>query len=219
MIEIPRARKERIFSVLHQSWPSAILGSSLFFGAILYYAVLGFPGLPYFFKDSAFLLGWRSFAEHIEQAQNRPAQIHENPLVVVGLDKYRLASGLAFYRTAALENSAKNWTIAGAETAGRNLFGQNSLMYMFWCPSEQYAGRDMILVAEEPSDLTRKRVTESFESMGAIKEVHITKNNKPVRLYYYRLGYEYRPTNIYNAECKRLPLEKEKSSNLSHTQL
>ncbi len=196
MTEINPIQKGKIFPFLKRSWQWTILGSPLILSAILYYSVLGFPGLPYFFKDSAFLLGWKSLAENIEQVKNRQEEIHSNPLIV-GLDKYRIASGLAFYRKkAALKKKESVSPGEAVETASRNLFGKNSLMYMFWYPSEQYAGRDMILVSDDPHDLMRKRVTQSFKSMEAIKKVSITKNNKPVRSYYYRLGYDFRPKYV-----------------------
>jgi dolichol-phosphate mannosyltransferase len=196
MTEIHPIQKGRFFPFLKRTWQYSILGSPLVLGAILYYAVLGFPGLPYYFKDSTFLLGWKSLAENIEQVKNCQEQIDSNPLIV-GLDKYRIASGLAFYRKkAALEK--KEFFSHGevVETASRNLFGKNSLMYMFWYPAEQYAGRDMILVSDEPHDLMQKKVTQSFRSMDAIKKLSITKNNKPVRSYYYRLGYDFRPKYV-----------------------
>jgi dolichol-phosphate mannosyltransferase len=160
-------------------------------GAVLYHAVLGFPGLPYP-GDQPFLLDWHYLASHIEDLEDRLETELNSPLVV-GLDKYRIASGLAFYRTKILEKKHIDPTEGVQETAGRNFFCKSSLMYAFWFPAEKYAGRDMILVSEDFDDLKEKKVTGSFMSMGDIRKIHLVKNKKPVTSYYYRLGRNYLP--------------------------
>jgi dolichol-phosphate mannosyltransferase len=201
MIATSRRRPNRILSAVHRSWPGTILCTLLILGAFLYHSVLGFPGLPYP-GDQPFLLGWQNLALYIEDFENRIESKHSSP-IVVGLDKYRIASGLAFYRTKILEKDSRPSFGEGTrETAGRHFLGQNSLMYAFWFPEEKYAGRDMILVSDAREDLGRKNVTGSFRKMGDIREVALVKNRKPVRSYYYRLGESY------------LPLERDYAQNL-----
>jgi dolichol-phosphate mannosyltransferase len=181
----------RLLSVVQRSWPATILGTLMILGAVLYHAVLGFPGLPYP-GDQPFLLDWHYLASHIEDLEDRLETELNSPLVV-GLDKYRIASGLAFYRTKILEKKHIDPTEGVQETAGRNFFCKSSLMYAFWFPAEKYAGRDMILVSEDFDDLKEKKVTGSFMSMGDIRKIHLVKNKKPVTSYYYRLGRNYLP--------------------------
>ncbi len=201
MIAASRSHPNRLLSAVQRSWPGTLLCTLLILGAVLYHSVLGFPGLPYP-GDQPFLLGWQNLAQEIEGYENRVESNHNSPLVV-GLDKYRLASGLAFYRTKILEKDSRPGSAEGVrETAGRHFWGQNSLMYAFWYPKEQYSGRDMILVSDAREDLRRKNVTGSFRKMGDIREVALAKNGKTVRSYYYRLGESY------------LPLEKQYAQNL-----
>lgn len=190
MIAASRTHPNRLLSAVQWSWPGTLLSTLLILGAVLYHSVLGFPGLPYP-GDKPFLLGWQKLAQEIEGYENRVESKHSSPLVV-GLDKYRLASGLAFYRTKVLKKNKCPRTDEGAQqTMGRNFFGQNSLMYAFWYPKEQYDGRDMILVGDAPEELRQKSVTGRFKRMGDIREVALVKNGKTLKSYYYRLGENY----------------------------
>jgi dolichol-phosphate mannosyltransferase len=177
---------------VQRSWPATILGTLILLGAVLYHSVLGFPGLPYP-GDQPFLLDWHYLAAHIEGLEDRMETEHKNSPLVVGLDKYRIASGLAFYRTKILEKRRTDPAEGVWETAGRHFFGKSSLMYAFWFPAEKYFGRDMILVSEDLEDLKEKQVTGRFRSMGDIRQVDLVKNKKPVTSYYYRLGRNYLP--------------------------
>lgn len=193
MISASRTHPNRLLSAVQRSWPGTILGTLLILGAVLYHSVLGFPGLPYP-GDQPFLLGWQNLALHIEDFENRIESKHSSP-IIVGLDKYRIASGLAFYRTKILEKDSRPDSGEGTrQTAGRNFFGQNSLMYAFWYPKKRYIGRSMILVSDDREDLRRKNVTGSFRKMGDIREVALVKNKKTVKSYYYRLGESYLPS-------------------------
>jgi dolichol-phosphate mannosyltransferase len=198
----------RLLSAVQRSWPATILGTLILFGAVLYHAVLGFPGLPYP-GDHPFLLDWHYLAARIEGLEDSLETGPKSSPLVVGLDKYRIASGLAFYRTELLEkNERLGSTEEGAwETAGRHFFGKSSLMYAFWFPAEKYAGRDMILVSEDLEDLKENKVISSFRSMGDIRQIQLVKNKKPVTSYYYRLGRYYLSPQVQyvGKEEKRRP--------------
>lgn len=192
MITTPRNRSGRLLSIIHRLWPSTLVCTTLTFGAVLYYAVLGFPGLGYF-GDQPFLLGWEQMEDEIESIRKNIEGDRE-AVVVVGMDKYKIASGLSFYRKKlAWEHRGAGSEEALIDTAGRNCFGTNSLMYAFWYPCEQYAGRTMILVGDEPEGLTRSSVTRSFKQLEPIREIKLSKNGKSVKTYYLRVGYGYRP--------------------------
>jgi len=191
MIAASRTRPKRLLSAVQWSWPGSILCTLLILGGVLYHSVLGFPGIPYP-GDQPFLLGWQKLAQDIEGYEDSvELKTHSSPLVV-GLDKYRIASGLAFYRAKILKKDNRPDFAEGAcETAGRHFFEENSLMYAFWYPREQYIGQDMILVSDAREDLREKNITGSFKKMGDIREVDLVKNRKVVQSYYYRLGHDY----------------------------
>ena len=110
------------------------------------------------------------------------------------MDKYKIASGLSFYlKKLSWEHRGAGSEETSIETAGCNLFGKNSLMYAFWYPSEQYAGRSMILVSDKPEELAITIIKKSFKKLEPIREIKVTKNGKSVKNYYLRLGHDYRP--------------------------
>jgi dolichol-phosphate mannosyltransferase len=192
MIPKPAVRTDRLSSIVRRMWPAAILVTTIAYGAILYYFVLGLPGLPYF-GDQPFLIGWAQMADHLETYKNEIDPNGAAP-IVVGLDKYKIASGLSFYRKKTLiGRQGTGADEAASETAGRNLFGGNGLMYEFWYPPKRFIGRSIILVSDRLEDLTRPAITDRFNHLNVIKRVTIRKNGKDVKTYFFRLGQDYHP--------------------------
>jgi len=105
------------------------------------------------------------------------------------MDKYNLASELAFYRRREGE-SAKS---AVANTAGRNLFGGGALMYEIWSPAEKYTDRTLILISFKPQALSDEALAGSARALGPVHERPVTKLGVPAGRYYYRLVDTYRP--------------------------
>ena len=115
------------------------------------------------------------------------ARTGERPLVV-GMDKYNLASELAFYRRREGE-SAKN---AVANTASRNLFGGGALMYEIWSPPDEYTGRTLLLISFKPQDLSDDALAGFQQNPGPVRERLVTKLGFPAGRYYYRVVDGYR---------------------------
>ncbi|MEA1966725.1 MAG: glycosyltransferase family 39 protein, partial [Thermodesulfobacteriota bacterium] len=186
---MPVAVPGKLLAFVQKLWPGTMLCSSLVLGAVLYYSTLGLPGLAYF-TDKPFLLGWKAMAREIEAMPAYRANRNKGPLVV-GLDKYKIASGLAFYRGRAAENQNSPAMQLSKQTAGRSLFGEESLMYGLWYPSQKYIGRDMVLVSHDPGRLKKKNIQDHFESMDDTREIKVVKNKKSVATYYCCMGYGY----------------------------
>jgi len=186
------SRLERFPTFLHKAWPGTIMITSLLLGAVLYYSVLGVPGVPYF-NDEPFMLGWNGLGRHIEAVEASLEQSRGRQPIVVGLDRYRIASGLAFYRTKALEaDRNEEQRKEGVHfTTGRHLFDDDSLMYAFWFPPELAIGSDMILVSDDRDDLGKDSVQSCFQWTGPIQTVELSKNKKAVKPYYYRVAEGY----------------------------
>jgi dolichol-phosphate mannosyltransferase len=185
----------RLVRVLQKAWPGTIMLTTLALGVVLYYSVLGIPGVPYF-NDKPFMFGWEGLGRHIEAIEESlEYPLGKEPLVV-GLDKYRIASGLAFYRTKALEtprNEEEPVKEGVHFTTGRHLFSDNSLMYAYWFPTEKAVGRNMVLVSGDREYLAKNKVILSFQRTGPIRSVELNKNEKTVKNYYYRVAEGYRP--------------------------
>ena len=169
-------------------WTPMLVVVLLSYGAIFHYLAIGLPGIPYR-QDKVQPVAWRQLGEDVRRIETEvAARTGEKPLVV-GMDKYNLASELAFYRRLEGE-SAKS---AVANTAGRNLFGGGALMYKIWSPAEKYADRTLILISFKPQALSDEALAGSARALGPVHERPVTKLGVPAGRYYYRLVDTYRP--------------------------
>ncbi len=163
----------------------------LLYGAAFHYLVLGLAGLPY--PKNVLGLGWPALASHIESVvEGYEQRTGERPFVV-GMDKDRINSWLAFYRSRAMTRARGATTNAAAfETGGRHLFGRDSGMYQFWFPTAAQDGKTLLLVGRRPKDLDGPHITSRARKAHEIKEMVARKNGKIAGRYYYRLieGYK-----------------------------
>ena len=80
-------------------------------------------------------------------------------------------------------------------TAGRSLFGFESLMYDRWFPSTTATGRDILLVSlRSHGRIAAKSLSARFQTLGPIQE-HIVfhEGDASVIRFFYRFGYNYIP--------------------------
>ncbi len=160
----------------------------LSYGAIFHYLAIGLPGIPYR-QDKVQPVAWRQLGEDVRRIESEvAARTGEKPLVV-GMDKYNLASELAFYRR--LEGESAKSVVAN--TAGRNLFGGGALMYEIWSPAANYAGRTLILISFKPQALSDEVLAGSARALGPVQERSVSKLGVPAGRYYYRVFDGYRP--------------------------
>ena len=85
------------FTTLQRFWPTTVVITMLIYGMTLHYVTLGLPGVPY--PENSIFLGWQKMAQQIEYIENETEHYTGLEPLVVGMDKYRVASELAFYRT------------------------------------------------------------------------------------------------------------------------
>jgi len=174
------------------AWPFTFVSSMLFYGAALHYLVLGLPPLRY--PEGLRLVGWHDLGSQIERIEDDVESMTGSEPLVVGMDKYRIASELAFYRTHAEREPgglAKREGIEG--TTGSHLFGKNSLMYEYWVPPDKQNGRTLILVSNRADDLDGPGITSRFDRLEPVMQLLARHNDMPVTRFYYRIGYGYRP--------------------------
>ena len=193
MIAYKDVSYNRLFKFLHRMWPPTILASILFLGGFLHFLVLGLPGLPYPQEANfASLIGWKDLSKQIEQFEDEVENATQAEPLLVGMDKYNIASELAFYRTK--HNVDKGEAKEGIlYTTGRQLFGMDSLMYQHWFQKGlQDKGIDkdltLILVTRELHELMNDRISSCGWVIGDVKELKVKKNGIPVGQYYYALA-------------------------------
>lgn len=173
-IERPRAFE------ITRLWKPAMLALLVGYGAVLHLPVLGLPGVRT--PATNFTNGWRELGREVEAIEHAVArQTGEEPLIV-GMDKYNLASLVAFY------DPDRD---GAGETTGRHLFGKQSLMYAFWLQPRDGEGKNLVLLADEPEDLTSEAVVARADRLDPVQEIDVESlSANPVR-YFVRVAYGY----------------------------
>jgi dolichol-phosphate mannosyltransferase len=166
------------------AWTPTMVILLLIYGAFLHYLVLGLPGVGYGSQMELVPVGWRGLGAQITAFEDEIRKDNGAQPLVVGMDRYTIASELAFY--------APNHTLSVSQTASAHLFGDNALMYERWFPPRLQQGRTLLLVGWKPEDVKGARIESSAERLDPVKEGALTRNGRLIRRYYYRVAYGYR---------------------------
>jgi dolichol-phosphate mannosyltransferase len=181
---VKHAGMDRFSSGIRAAWMPTIVGMLLIYGAGLQYLVLGLPRVGYDKHIEAVPVGWRDLSAHIMSvAATFRRETGSEPLIV-GMDRYAIASELAFYGGAR--------EALGLATATSNLFGGMGLMYELWMPPQAQNGRNLLLVAWTPGELEDPLIEARVQRLGPIEDDVLTRNGVEVRHYYHRLAFNYR---------------------------
>jgi dolichol-phosphate mannosyltransferase len=157
----------------------------LIYAAGLYYLVLGWPGVGYGAHIEILPVGWRDLSRQVlAAAQESQRQSGEDP-VIVGMDRYAIASEIAFQGTRLQQTTPL--------TSSAHLFQGVGLMYEIWTPADSLAGKTLLLVAFDSNDLTGPFVAPRAARLGPIVTIALERGGKPIRNMYYRFAYDYRP--------------------------
>ena len=174
----------RLVRGIRAAWMPTVVAMLLIYGAGLQYLVLGLPGVGYGKHIEVVPVGWRDLSAHIVDAANAFRKETGRDVLIVGMDRYAIASELAFYGGAHAPT--------GLATANSHLFGGMGLMYERWMPPKAQDGRNLLLVAWSPGELDDKFIRARVERLGPIEDDVLTRNGIVVRHYYHRLAFNYR---------------------------
>jgi dolichol-phosphate mannosyltransferase len=122
--------------------------------------------------------------QHILATASAYRQENDADVLIVGMDRYAIASELAFY-------GAKHMHVP-VETMNSHLFGGMSLMYGQWTPPELQKRRDLLLVAFDRNELIGELVESHVERLGPIEDDVLVRDGTVIRHYYHRFAYNYR---------------------------
>ncbi len=172
-------------SLSRRTWAATVAVALLFYGAGLHYLALGLPGIGYRDNLRWLPIAWRAFGTEAAEIEEDVRRATGQEPLLVGMDKYFLASEIAFY--------GGNGDGAAGNTAGRGVLGRNSLMYDRWFAGDQQGGRTLILFSLRPEDLEARSLAARFAELGALEERVVYKQGAPVAHFYYRVGYDFRP--------------------------
>jgi len=181
---VPAAAGQEAWKVAwgQKLWAPMLVILLISYGAIFHYLAIGLPGIPYN-PDKVNPVAWRQMGEDVRDIESEiETRTGERPLVV-GMDKYNIASELAFYR----HREGESVKSRVANTAGRNLFGSDALMYELWAPSDAYSGRTLLLVSFNPLALANDVLTPFARYLGPARERSVSKLGVPAGHYFYRV--------------------------------
>jgi dolichol-phosphate mannosyltransferase len=191
----PYVNTPKLLAWSQRVWPATVLILMLIYGAGLHYLSLGLPLTKY--PQNMHLIGYQGFGAEIEAltTQLEKDNLGKNrgkKILVVGMDRNKISSGLAFYRAKYIEDThIKTAHNPAFETANEHLFGGIGLMYQFWFPAATQNGKTMLLVGEKMDELNGENVLSRAKPMSETKEIKTWKNGKQTGTYYYRLVKDY----------------------------
>jgi dolichol-phosphate mannosyltransferase len=169
---------------IRAAWAPTLLTVLLIYGAGLHYLVLGLPGVGYGKHIELIPVGWRDLSRQVgETAAQFRMKTGVDPLIV-GMDRYAIASELAFY--------GAERTQSEVPTSSSHLFEGVGLMYAQWTPASLQEGRTLLLVAWDAADLTGKTIESHAERFGPVEDDVLMRGGRIVRHYYHRFAYNYR---------------------------
>ena len=170
---------------LRRPWLVTVAVLLFTYGAALHFLVLGLPGIGHSgIPLKSLPIGWKEFSAQVERIESDlEKETGEEPLRV-GMDRYFLSSQIAFYDPD--KDAVRN-------TAGRSLFGMDSLMFDRWVTPEAASGRNVLLVSRRSNGpIAAEAVADRFRTLGPIQEHIVYKDGIPVNRFYYRIGYGYK---------------------------
>ncbi len=157
----------------------------VFYAAGFTYMVGGMPGIE---KESGmkFPIAWKIFGDKVEEIETRLEDSTGTEPIIIGLDKYWLASQANFY------DPDHNTDIDSLqEIGGQNLIGRNGLMWATWVTPESINGRDALLISFGESQLNQTSIVEHFADLGMINTERLYNYDGEVGHFYWRVGYRY----------------------------
>jgi dolichol-phosphate mannosyltransferase len=162
---------------MSRAWVPTVVVVMLLYALGLYDLAVGLPAVGYGKHAELVPVGWRQLGTQVAAvAQEQERRLGQEPLIV-GLDRYALASELGFYQKSA--------------TTSGNLFGRMGLMYERWLPASEAQGRALLLVSWDPAELNAPEIVRSVERLDPIEQGELSRDGRSIRPYFYRLAYGY----------------------------
>jgi hypothetical protein len=127
---------------------------------------------------------WRDFGRQIDGIAKEVRARYGDDLLVVGMDRYAIASERAFY--------SHDRSQSVADTSSCHLFGGMGLMYERWFPVERQAGRTLLVLAWDAGDLAAEHLQSHVSRLEPLQDGTLVRDGQVVRRYYYRVAHGYR---------------------------
>ncbi len=172
-----------------KAWGPTVILCLLLYGGGLHYLALGLPGLNYSRHMELVPVGWQDLGLQIEDRAVALGRAEGQAPLVVGMDRYAIASELAFY--------ARDQRVAVASRTSEHLFGRSGLMYERWFPVDALNGRTLLLVGLQQSDVDDPIVSACSDQADPAGSGTLTREGQVIHEYYYRVLHR------FHADCTR----------------
>jgi dolichol-phosphate mannosyltransferase len=184
IVEFGKPGVSRFRAWLHRAWTPTAVILILLLGTGLHYLALGLPGVGYSDHLELVPVGWRDLGRQVQAISDQLRKETGLQPVIVGMDRYELASQLTFY--------APDHARSVADTSSRNLFGAQGLMYARWATSLEIGDRPLLLVAWDPHDLADEFTAPYASSVGPMQTGYLSRDGVAIRDFHYRIVKGYR---------------------------
>lgn len=178
MLMRPSRSGARIFGLFRRAWRLTIAALVVLYPVGLIWILIGAPGQPanLWYKLP---VAWDAFGRAVEQVEDKVENETGREPIIAGLDKYWIASECSFYDCPDDDSLV--------EFTGRNVIGQNALMWTRWFDPAVLQSRPVILVGFSAGDLEQLAVTYSFATLGPVREQEVTKHSRTIGRFFWRM--------------------------------
>lgn len=140
-------------------------------------------GKPALIYNSFFpkFIDWQNFYMQVKNISLNATKTNAQETVVVPIDKYNIASELSFYQ-------AKN-NERGLKIYGRNIFGQDALMYKYWYNGESLSNKNILIIHNDRYMLDSSFFKSITTPLTPIEFLQSYSQNKSAKAngYYYQI--------------------------------
>lgn len=171
-------------NALRRLWVPTVASTLVIYGLGLHYLVLGLPMAGHIGNIRTLPVAWQEFGHAVGLVQNSVEEATGKQALLIGMDKYFLASQTAFYNRQ--DQDPINSSV------GSGAVGKNSLMYNYWFEPADLQGSNAILFSLKRHDLEQDSLSGYFDRLTEIQRREVVKQGVPVGSFYYRVGYELR---------------------------
>lgn len=170
---------------LQRAWLLTGLGLLLGYIVLLFSIICGHPAFVYHSFLSKYI-DWNSFSQQVHQIAEQTEQKWKQPVTLLPIDRYNIASELAFYQMRASQHKPEQVVYP---VTGSDLFGYESLMYHYWSNKTELTHHIVVLIAENPSLFGRPNIQEKIVALSPVQQfwTHSQGSKERVNPYYYEL--------------------------------
>jgi dolichol-phosphate mannosyltransferase len=179
MIARPARAGARILGQFRRVWGVTIAALVVFYPAGLIWILIGAPGQP---AASWYKLpiAWDAFGQAVEQVETQVETETGREPLIAGMDNYWIASEGRFYDYPDGDSLP--------EFTGRNVIGQNALMWSRWFNPDELRSRPVILVGFSAREIEQADVARSFATLGPVTEQTVIKHSRTIGRFFWRLA-------------------------------